>query len=244
MKLKLRGLALVSILFLTSSAVAAESEQDLASLLTSDHFKITEVKFEEVDSLRELELVGDYDPSFKASVLTNPIDSVGRVIAIGKDLVALGESVYQLVLKGKPVVKTSYAPISVLPNVNGGPADIFETEGWTAPVKRTYQIKYNNLYGATVIHFMFSVIYSYNGSLDGKGAYLTAVQIIPEYVKSLWGWEFTATMKLGGLQNMGTKSDPVAGATIMIEYNASSLLENIQRTNSFFLTGKGQLKFL
>jgi hypothetical protein len=244
MKLKFKGMAFLTILILASSLAQAQGEREAVSLVSPDFYQITEIKFEEVSSFNEVEFEKDYDPYFKVKELNNPIENIGRVIAIGKDLVALGESVYQLVLKGKPVVKTSYAPISVLPKVNGGPADLFETEGWTAPVKRTYQIKYNNLYGATVVHFMFSVIYSYNGSLDGKGAYLTAVQIVPEYVKSLWGWEFTATMKLGGLQNMGTKANPVAGATIMIEYTASSLLETIQRTNSFFLTGKGQLKFL
>jgi hypothetical protein len=244
MNLKLKGIALVSILILASSLTFAGEEDAADSLIFPDPLKITEIKFEEVKSPDEAEFEIDYDPYFKSALINNPIENIGRVIAIGKDLVALGESVYQLVLKGRPVVKTSYAPISVLPKVNGGPADIFETEGWSAPVKRTYQIKYNNLYGATVVHFMFSVIYSYNGSLDGKGAYLTAVQIVPEYVKSLWGWELSATMKLGGLQNMGTKVNPVAGATIMIEYTASSLLETIQRTHSFFLTGKGDLKFL
>lgn len=240
MNRNLKGTVLALALLLSSLTAAANSE----ALVNPDLYKITEIQIEEVASPDVVEHESDYDASYKSMPFNTPIDNVGRVIAIGKDLVALGESVYQLVLKGKPVVKTTYAPISVIPRVNGQPADIFETEGWTEPQKRTYQIKYNNLYGVTVIHFMFSVIYSYNGSLNGKGAYLTALQIVPEYVKSLWGWDFTATMKLGGLQNMGTKADPIAGATIMIEYTASSLLENIQRTNSFFINGKGKLKFL
>jgi hypothetical protein len=134
--------------------------------------------------------------------------------------------------------------ISLLSRVNREPADIFETEGWKAPVKKTYEIKYENLYGITVVHFKFSVIYSYNGSYNGKGAYLTAVQVVPEYVKSLFGWDFTATMRLGGIQNQGTKANPVAGATILIEYTTSSVLNVFQQVSSFFITGKGYFKLL
>lgn len=176
--------------------------------------------------------------------ILDQIDAGGRVIAMGKDLVALGESIYQLVIKGKPNTKTSYAPISVIPKVNGQPADVFETEGWSAPVKRTYEIKYRNLYNIAVIQFQYSVMYSYRGTYNGTGAYLTAVQVIPERVKAMFGWDFEATMKLGGLQNQGTRTNPVAGATIMIEYTAKSVMNSISQVNSFFITGKGGFKKL
>lgn len=224
----------------------SQSYAQKAHTYTDDFYEISSVTIEEVsiDVLGMERKEEIHTQHLKGAKYNNPVENLGRVIALGKDIVALGESVYQLVLKGKPVVKTSYAPISVIPREGNGSVDIFATEGWTAPIKRTYQIKYNNLYGVTVVHFMFSVMYSYNGSYNGAGAYLTAVQVVPEYVKSLWGWDFTATMKLGGVQNMGTKANPVAGATIMIEYTANSILENVQRTTSFFITGKGTFKFL
>src|SRR5690606_27407237 len=49
----------------------------------------------------------------------DPVEKVGKVISVARDLVALGEDIYQLVIKGKPTNKTSYAPISVVPRVNG-----------------------------------------------------------------------------------------------------------------------------
>lgn len=238
MGLNMKGLFLVTTLLLSSLSYAEMSE------MTQDknYYKISSVEIEEVTNYVEID---DHTSHLKGGVLgNNPVENIGRVIALGKDLVALGESVYQLVLKGKPSVKTTYAPISVIPRIGGQPADIFELEGFSIPVKRTYQIKYNNLYDVTIVHFMFSVIYSYGGSYNGTGAYLTSVQVVPEYVKVLWGWDFNATMKLGGLQNMGSRANPVAGATIMIEYTASSMVNSITRNNSFFVTGKGALKQL
>lgn len=235
MGLNLKGLFLLTTLLLSSLSYAGRS-------YPKEYYQISSVEIEEVTNFVE---IGEPTSNMKSGILgNNPIENIGRVIALGKDIVALGESVYQLVLKGKPSVKTTYAPISVIPRDGNGPVDIFELEGFSVPVKRTYQIKYNNLYDVTIVHFMFSVIYSYGGSYNGTGAYLTSVQVVPEYLKVLWGWDFNASMKLGGIQNMGTRANPNAGATIMIEYTASSMMNSIQRTTSFFVTGKGSLKQL
>lgn len=172
----------------------------------------------------------------------DPTERVGKVISVARDLVALGEDIYKLVIKGKPTNTTSYAAISVIPRVNGQPADILDTESWRAPVKRTYEAVYENLYGIDVVTFRYSVIYSYGGSYDGKGAYLTAVQIIPESVRTLFGFDMTATMKLGGIQNQGTKANPIAGATLLMEYTVSSVMVAQNQVDSFFVTGRGGFK--
>lgn len=172
----------------------------------------------------------------------DPVERVGRVISIARDLVALGEDIYRLVIKGKPSNRTSYAPISVLPRIGNKAVDILDTERWTMPVKRTYQVVYENTYGADVVTFRYSVMYSYRGSYNGKGAYLTSVQIIPEHVRTLFGFDFTATMKLGGIVNQGTRANPVAGATLLMEYTISSLLVANNQTDTFFINGRGGFK--
>jgi hypothetical protein len=170
------------------------------------------------------------------------VERIAKIISTSRDLVALGEDIYKLVQKGKPSNVTSYTPISVIPRVNGVAVDLLDTESWKEPVKKTYEAVYENLYGADVVSFRYSVVYSYGGSYDGKGAYLTSVQIIPEYVKTLYGFDFTATMKLGGIQNQGTKAYPVAAATIHMEYTISSVLSAEHKVDSFFVTGSGGFK--
>lgn len=170
--------------------------------------------------------------------------NIGQVIAIGKDLVALGESVYTLVQKGKPHNKTTYAPISVLPRVNGQNVDIFDTESWKMPAKATYVITYKNLYGMEVVKFRYSVIFSYGGTYNGKGAYITAAQIIPESVMTSFGFDFSATMKMGGMSNHGTKANPVAGVILSLQYTVETFLQASLETASYHVTGKGGFKAL
>lgn len=174
----------------------------------------------------------------------NRIETAGRIISVARDLVALGEDIYRLVSKGKPNVSTSYDPISVIPKVDGKPVDLMDTETWSMPQKRTYQLSLKNTYGIEVIKFRYSVMYSYNGSYDGKGRYLTAAQITPDYVNVLWGFDFSATMKLAGIQNQGTRQNPVAAATLRIEYTASNVMNSRTIGDTFFITGSGAFRKL
>ncbi len=208
----------------------------------NEFFEVARVEIREIPATAVELPAPDFRRDLKIG--SNPLANIGTVIALGRDLVALGEALYELVLKGKPSVKTEYAPISVLPRVSGQPVDIFDTEGWSSPEKRTYEVKYENLYGVTIVDFKFSVLFSHGGTYNGTGAYLTSVQVVPEYVKVLWGWALDASMRLGGIQNQGTRENPVAGATIILQYTTSSLFENLQRTTSFFITGKGEIKML
>lgn len=174
----------------------------------------------------------------------NPIAVAGQVIGIAKDLVALGEDIYKLVIKGKPTNTTKYAPISVIPKENGEPVDVMATEHWKVPVKRSFEVLYENLYGMDVVKFRYSVIFAYGGTYNGKGAYLTSVQIIPESVSTLFGYDFTATMKLGGIQNLATRENPIAAATLLLEYTVNTIMKANTEVSSVFVAGNGTFKEL
>lgn len=170
------------------------------------------------------------------------IEKAGKIIQLGKDLVALGEDVYKLVTKGRPNLSTTYAPISVVPKVDGQPADVMSLEGWSEPQKQTYEVVYTNYYNMNVVTFRFSVIFSANGSYNGKGAYITAAQIVPEMAHALFAYDFSATLKLGGIQNLGTRENPIAGATLIMEHSVNTLVKASMMTTTIFITGKGKIK--
>lgn len=172
------------------------------------------------------------------------LETAGKVISTARDLVALGEDIYRLVSKGKPNVTTAYDPISVIPKVDGRAVDLLDTEQWSMPSKRSYQLVLKNLYGVAVVTFRYSVIFSYNGSYDGKGKYITAAQIQPDYVNVLWGFDFSATMKLSGIQNQGTRQNPIAAATLRMEYTASNVMNSRTIGDSYFITGRGGFRKL
>jgi hypothetical protein len=242
MTLNFKGIGIVLVMSLIGVAQAQELSHSEIK-----HLTISKVVTKEIPQ-HFPSLSIDVLPS--SSLIEDPVeespepDKAGKVIALAKDLVALGEDIYKLVIKGKPTNTTTYAPISVIPRVNGQPVDLLDTEFWSHPVKKTYEVSYSNPYGIVVASFRYSVLYSYNGSYNDKGSYLTGVQIIPESVRTVFGFDFTATMKLGGIQNQGTKLNPIAAATLLIEHSLSSLVVSHTRVDTFFVTGRGELKKL
>ncbi len=220
------------------STYASFLSDDERNTYTISHYEVSEVNLPNPNSY--LDNTHFYEQHEKA--LVTSVDP-GQVIGYAKDLVALGQSVYDLVQKGKPSNTTSYAPISIVPKISGQPADVFELENFRIPVRRSYQVNYYNMYNANVVHFKFSIMYSYGGTYNGSGAYLTATQIIPEEVKTLWGYDFSATMKLGGMQNTGSKGNPIAGAVLNLQYNINTVVKAETKVLAFYVGGNGFFKF-
>jgi hypothetical protein len=225
---------------------SAQGQSSIASEQLK-YFTIRKIRVEEISkdvlgnnlarTINEKHLKTQFIPGREGYPQEEP--KTGKVISTARDLVALGEDVYKLVIKGRPSNKTNYAPISVLPRMNGTAVDIFDTEGWSAPVKRTYRVVYENLYGAEVVNFSYSLIFAYKGTYNGAGAYLTAVQIIPETVRTLFGFDFTANMKLGGIINQGSRQNPIAGATLLLEYTVSTIMVTQNQVDTLFVNGRG-----
>jgi hypothetical protein len=245
MVLKIGGFMLALALGGVSMNSAVAEEFSKAQFYTVDKMVVSEISEDPLgnDLVRLLSEKVMYIPGLpNERGMVDPTEKVGKVITIARNLVALGEDIYRLVIKGKPSNSTSYAPISVVPVVNGQITDILDTENWLPPVQKTYEVAFKNGYGINVVVFRYSVLYSYGGSFQGKGAYLTAVQIVPESVRTLFGFDFTATMKLGGIINEGTVNDPVAGATLLMEYTVSSVIVAQNKVDKYFVNGRGEFK--
>jgi hypothetical protein len=238
----LKALLMTTCLLSAGSVLAAVSAEEI------DFFTISKVETKEItkdvfnqETSKTLS-VDNYYNDFNNPV--DPIDRAGKVIQVARDLVALGEDIYKLIDHGRPHITTKYAPISVVPKVNGQPVDVMDTEKW-APVPRVkkYSITYFNRFNVAVVTFKFKVMWAYGGSYDGKGAYISGAQIVPE-ADVLWGFDFSATMKLGGIQNNGTRTNPLAAATLLIEHNVSNILRSTTKVTTILIDGKGRNKQL
>lgn len=172
------------------------------------------------------------------------LERTGRVISVAKDIVALGEAIYDLVRKGKPTNVTDYAPMSVVPKdpVTKEHVDPFELEGFSIPVQRDFTTRITNGLGKEVVRFDYTVIYSYGGSYNETGSYLMNVIIVPKFVKTTFGWDFNATMKLSGIMNHGSRANPVAGIMVTMKYQMNSWSAAFERNDTIHITGKGQLQ--
>lgn len=228
--------SLVTLIFMVNPAHA--------NGLYADNDAYYEISSMQVTKIAEDEMLRNDVVLEKSFDKSASVSSVGEVIAVADQIIAFGERVYAIIKKGKPVVNTSYAPISVLPRAKKGQQTIeaMDLDGWRYPKSVKYKITYKNGFGMNVVVFTYSVNFSYGGSYEGKGKYITNAQIVPEDLTVQWGFEFNATSKLVGIVNNGTKANPVAGATVSISYSVDSVISSSKSDVSYHFVGDGQIR--
>lgn len=216
------------LIFMLSSFFAQANTQD-------PYFQISEVKIEVLDSSDNSQL-DNLEPA--------PNSELGDIIATTRQIIAFGKEIYKIVVAGKPVVNTEYAPISVLPLDTEFGKEIKPTDlsQWNAPKFVKFKVTYKNGLGAEVVTFTYNINMSYGGKFRGKGSYITHAQIVPENVTVAWGYTFNAKMSLVGLTNLGTDENPIAGATLQLSYSVSTVLKEDRNNMTIFISGDGTIK--
>jgi hypothetical protein len=170
-------------------------------------------------------------------------DRIGQVLSTAQTAAALGEAVYVLAQHGKPTNTTEYAPISVVPRdpISKEIVSPFDMEDCSMPVRKTYRSVITTA-GVEVVRFEYMVIYVHSCSYEGVGKYIQTALVQPLTVKTGYGWDFTATMKLSGIMNHGKKADPIAGALLTIKYTMNSWRRALETNDTVHIRGDGQLK--
>lgn len=173
---------------------------------------------------------------------TSTFDRIGQVLQTASTVVALGEQVYTLVQHGKPSNTTDYAPISIVPRdpVTKETVSPFDMEDCSMPKKKAFRASMTTG-GIEVVKFEYMVLYSYGCSYEGAGKYIQTVLIQPISVKTAYGWDFTATMKLSGIMNHGKKADPIVGALLTLKYSMNSWRTAYEKNDTVHLKGTGEL---
>lgn len=193
---------------------------------------IASVEVREVGMLEDVIL--DKDSLQKANI--------GAVIMTVEKLLALGTKIWDIVKKGRPVVTMNFAtPISVLPKTDDPNSTFFDMENWSAPNFRKYKVEFKNLFGSVVVGFTYTVQFQHSGTYEGKGQYITGLSVNASDVAVSWGFEFDASSALITISNRGRRDNPLAAATVKIDYTAKSVLRQITSSESFHVTGNGQV---
>jgi hypothetical protein len=210
------------------------------ALITPTHAEVSDlIKSQTIGKIRVEKVVEE--AILEAEKETTEKD-LGEVVMVADTMIALGKKIWPIVEAGKPVVSARNQSISILPKSS---ADTFyELEYWQAPKTSKYRIVFENLYGVDVIDFTYIVTFQHGGEFEGKGQYLTGVNIIPHTIAVAWGFNFDAETKLVGITNRGNKLNPVAGATFEIKFVIKSVLKEIQSTRTFHVAGDGTFQSL
>lgn len=170
------------------------------------------------------------------------VASIGEIIAIGEKLIAFGTKIWKIIENGKPSATIALAkPISVLPRSKSDDLAFYEMTGWSAPVVATYKFEAKNIYGSILASFEYTVAFQGEGSYGGVGQYVTGLQVNASSVYVKWGVTFNVDSELMTIMNRGTEDDPIAGATIKVNYSFSTAFSELRKSQSFHVTGAKEI---
>ena len=233
---------LASFMILAQSVFAAVSNVGFQQTFNKEFEDSSDAKYFKISSIevRELPLT-----NLEEKALIQKGGDLGSVIIMVDKLIALGTKIYEIIKKGKPVSQTAFfRPVSVLPNSSDIETDFALMENWSAPKAKKYSVVYKNGYGMSVISFDYMVYFQANGSFEGKGQYLTGINVVANNINVSWGFSFDASSELITVANRGTNDHPVAGATIKVRYKTTSLMSNIDASEVFHIDGRGSISKL
>lgn len=218
-------------------------------------------QFQTIQSVELVEVIEDANgEQIEITVMSHPISnlseifsnkavpattaSVSGVIMATQKLIALGKEVYKIVEAGKPNVEMVSEPIHILPKADkdGNAVTAIDLEGWKQPYARKYRVNTKNYLGMQPASFEFIMIFSYGGSLEGNGQYITGAQIKPTGVNVKWGYSLDASFKVQSIMNAGSKQNPVAAAVLEIDYKISTILQEYSASKLFYINGTGAVQ--
>lgn len=156
-------------------------------------------------------------------------------------IVLIGKNLLEIVKANQPVVNVKRDVVHAVPV---GVQSWQELAGWKAPMTKVYRIKIDNMYGLNVVDVRIKVSAMWGGNAGGRGAYLANVVTVPSNVYVAWGWTLDLWSENRDPVNAGSVESPVAALGFDIRYRAKTMLNDLQGTQDYYLTGDGQIQVL
>ena len=153
-------------------------------------------------------------------------------------IINYGTKLWKLIEAGKPVSNFQSAMANALPQ-SAENGNWMALENWQEPKGRIYTATYKNLYGAEVVRFEYRILFTPGGTYEGKGQYLSNVNVQAQNLSVAWGYNVDAKAKVVNVINTGSKANPVAGMEVLVDWRVKTVLKDMRSTNSFFLKGDG-----
>ncbi len=173
---------------------------------------------------------------------TSPADLLKGLSDLDNILTAIekvGTRIWNIIERNRPVVHAESKIANALPkNVDCW----MDLENWQMPKSFKYNVKYTNFFGIDVVDYTFRIVYTYGASYMGHGKYLSNVSVHPAELNVAWGYTFNSKVEIQRLINLGTKEDPIAGMDMKLWWQISTPIKDSQSTESFFVTGRGEIQ--
>ena len=158
---------------------------------------------------------------------------LSEATVIVDQIINLGQKIWTIIEKGKPVQDVSYHYANALPR--GAAAT--DLEGFSDLQHKSWRMYGTNGFGMTVYDLTYTVVHRYGGSYNGVGKYLDAVTVLPSDVSTLWG--YTTNLAMGNVDtvNVGTKASPVGSLLMDLNFKVSTVIKTSEYHKVFDLRG-------
>jgi hypothetical protein len=154
-------------------------------------------------------------------------------------LVNFGKQFWALLEGNRPIVSFSHPSASALPS---GITSWDQMADWKAPRSELFEVEYTNGIGMHVVRFHYRLNYTYGGTVQGKGAYLTQIQVLPEDLKVLSGFTLNAQVEVPSITNAGTSEHPIAAAQVVVQWSIDTILSHVEASQMHYVRGDGELQ--
>lgn len=177
------------------------------------------------------------DMDFEAKARAPPSSRTLKSGLSPEQIINSAQKAWSIIDANRAVIDVQTIHGNVLP---AGVVSAFELEKWVSPpASHSFEVVISNQLKQRVLHFTYSLQYTYGGSFNGRGRYLDRLTIVPTRVFVAWAFVFNASVQINSVYNTGTHEDPIGAAQIEVHYRLKGL-NTVESTESFFVTGDGQ----
>ena len=232
--------SVISLALATSFAFANDQISSIDNLSVEDakYFEIASVNVEDVSN--EMGVCPDVNTSNEL-VPFQSVDTIADLAVKLDEIVNLGQKVWNLVEAGKPVMTTQWQTASAIPQ---GVTNWDQMAGWKMPESRAYRVRFVNVYGMTMVDFVYRLNYTFGGSYKGQGQYLTRVSAMSESLAVAWGFNFDGSVEVQSVANGGTTESPIALMELIVKWKMKTPVRVSEGSSAYAISGDGTFKAL
>jgi hypothetical protein len=167
--------------------------------------------------------------------ILNPINQADKALDV---IINMGAKIWKIFEASTPVVNLNTKRANALPRDMNDWRDMAD---WSDVQAKQYSIVYKNGFNAEVVRFSVLMTYSYNGSYQGRGKYLSDVGfLVNEYwVAPLYKLE--GESEVVRVLNVGRADAPIAAMEMNMVWRVSNVLFKSQNAVNYYVRGDGPL---
>ena len=206
---------------------------------STKHLTITSVEVTDITNVYD-----NFSAEYEYNITLNdwistPIDAtLDKVDLIVDKVINIGQKIWTVVEKGRPVANYSSANANALP-ANASRWD--QLQNWNQPTSKVVSVVYKNAFGMEVINFKYRILLLSGGSANGVGKYIGYATVQPLEMTVAYMYAFNVKASVDSVYNMGTKKNPLAGMILNINWTVETVLKKSTMTHSYALDGLGNI---